>query len=174
MLVYHGSAIKIEKPDLTLGRYNLDFGKGFYTTTLKEQSEKWAKRKVTAERLIDSNSQAKPIVNVYEFNKSEDLKILSFDGYTEKWLDFIVENRSKEADIQDTEYDVVYGNVADDDVAREVNNYLELLNKNRVNEDVKKALLYQLQFQKVNNQYCFITEKAIRYLKYIESYTVEE
>jgi len=45
MLVYHGSTVKIEKPDLTIGRYNLDFGKGFYTTTLKEQSEKWAKRK---------------------------------------------------------------------------------------------------------------------------------
>ena len=173
MLIYHGSTVKIEKPDLTIGRYNLDFGKGFYTTTLKEQSEKWAKRKAIAEKLINNNAQTQAIVNVYEFNKSEDLKILSFDGYTEEWLDFVVENRSREADMQNTEYDVVYGNVADDDVAREVNNYIELLKKNRVNQDVKKALLYQLQFQKVNNQYCFITEKAIGYLKYIESYVVE-
>ena len=103
----------------------------------------------------------------------DDLKILSFDGYNEEWLDFIVKNRSRETYTQDTEYDAVYGNVADDDVAREVNNYLELLKKNRVNEDVRKALLYQLQFSKVNNQYCFISEKAISYLKYIESYVVE-
>ena len=173
MLVYHGSTIKIEKPDITIGRYNLDFGKGFYTTTLKEQSEKWAKRKVISEKLINSDSSSKPIVNVYEFNKNDDLKILSFDGYTEEWLDFIVENRSRETDVQNTEYDVVYGNVADDDVAREVNNYIELLKKGRVNQDVKKALLYQLQFQKVNNQHCFVSEKAIGYLKYIESYIVE-
>jgi len=173
MLVYHGGTVKIEKPDIIIGRYNLDFGKGFYTTTLKEQSEKWAKRKVTAKKLIDNNSSLNPIVNIYEFNKGDDLKILSFDGYTEEWLNFVVENRSKEKQIQNTEYDVIYGNLADDDVAREVNNYIELLKKNRVNEDVKKALLYQLQFQKINNQYCFISEKAIEHLKYIESYIVE-
>ena len=70
MLVYHGSTVKIEKPDLTIGRHNLDFGKGFYTTTLKDQAEKWAKRKVTADKLINNNSQAQPIVNVYEFTRS--------------------------------------------------------------------------------------------------------
>lgn len=86
----------------------------------------------------------------------------------------MVENRSRETYIENTEYDVIYGNVADDDVAREVNNYIELLKKDRVNKDVKNALLYQLQFSKVNNQYCFVSEKAISYLKYIESYVVED
>lgn len=59
MLVYHGSTIKLEKPDLKLGRHNLDFGKGFYTTTLKKQAEKWAKRKVMSDILINSNTRCK-------------------------------------------------------------------------------------------------------------------
>ena len=40
MLVYHGSYLEIQNPDIEFGRYNLDFGKVFYVTTFKEQSEK--------------------------------------------------------------------------------------------------------------------------------------
>ena len=36
MLVYHGSYLEIKKPDIKFGRFNLDFGKGFYVTALIE------------------------------------------------------------------------------------------------------------------------------------------
>jgi len=51
---------------------------------------------------------------------------------------------------------------------------MELLAKNRVNVDVKNALLYQLQFSKPNDQYCFITDNSIKALKFLRSYCVEE
>ena len=45
MLVYHGSYMKIPNPDIGYGRFNLDFGKGFYVTTLQTQADKWARRR---------------------------------------------------------------------------------------------------------------------------------
>ncbi len=34
MILYHGSFIEINKPDLKHSRPNVDFGKGFYTTPI--------------------------------------------------------------------------------------------------------------------------------------------
>ena len=35
MILYHGSFIEINKPDLKHSRPNVDFGKGFYTVNLR-------------------------------------------------------------------------------------------------------------------------------------------
>ena len=45
MKVYHGSIEVVKSPDVLHSYRSLDFGKGFYVTTVKEQAEKWAKRK---------------------------------------------------------------------------------------------------------------------------------
>lgn len=42
MIVYHGSNIDIREPKIIQSNRALDFGFGFYTTTFKEQAEKWA------------------------------------------------------------------------------------------------------------------------------------
>lgn len=42
MKVYHGSIIEVAHPLVSLGRRNLDFGKGFYVTDIKEQAQRWA------------------------------------------------------------------------------------------------------------------------------------
>jgi len=49
MLVYHGSHMNVKTPDINYGRFNLDFGKGFYVTTLQKQADKWARRKTLIE-----------------------------------------------------------------------------------------------------------------------------
>ena len=41
MILYHGSYLAIENPDLLHSRPNLDFGKGFYLTSIREQAVKW-------------------------------------------------------------------------------------------------------------------------------------
>jgi len=45
MIVYHGSNTVVQHPDVIHTCRNLDFGKGFYVTTVREQAERWAKRK---------------------------------------------------------------------------------------------------------------------------------
>ena len=44
MILYHGSYIEIARPDIVHSRINVDFGRGFYTTPLLEQAQKWCKK----------------------------------------------------------------------------------------------------------------------------------
>ena len=46
MNVYHGSNVIIHNPDIMHSFRPLDFGKGFYVTTVMEQAERWARRKM--------------------------------------------------------------------------------------------------------------------------------
>lgn len=45
MIVYHGSNNIVDHPDVSHSFHNLDFGRGFYVTTVREQTERWARRK---------------------------------------------------------------------------------------------------------------------------------
>lgn len=65
MLLYHGSNVVVEEPHLLKVQRELDFGKGFYTTSDLDQASKWAKR--TARRF----NQDKGYVSVYEVNDIE-------------------------------------------------------------------------------------------------------
>ena len=44
MRLYHASTSIIEKPDVLHSRDKLDFGKGFYLTTIREQAVRYAER----------------------------------------------------------------------------------------------------------------------------------
>ncbi len=49
MIVYHGSNVVVEKPDVNHSFRSLDFGKGFYVTTVREQAIRWANRKAVVD-----------------------------------------------------------------------------------------------------------------------------
>lgn len=145
MKVYHGSYVAVPHPDLTHSRENVDFGKGFYTTPIYEQAEQWAKR-------FRKQNKA-GIVSEYSFDDSSlsDVKVLTFESYSEEWLDFILQCRTcKDA----TDYDIVLGGVANDRVFNTVELYFDgLIDK----AEAIKRLLYE----KANLQIAFRTEKAL-------------
>ena len=66
MRLYHGSTMTVRKPVISRARSKTDFGKGFYTTTSREQAEKWAQIKKKREG-DDANIRA--IVSVFEFDE---------------------------------------------------------------------------------------------------------
>lgn len=45
MMVYHGSNVIVNCPDIGHSFRPLDFGKGFYVTTVTEQAERWREEK---------------------------------------------------------------------------------------------------------------------------------
>ena len=45
MRLFHGSSIVVSEPRIGFSRANLDFGRGFYATSIRTQAERWAKRK---------------------------------------------------------------------------------------------------------------------------------
>jgi len=41
MILYHGSNVEVSRPDILHSRKNVDFGQGFYMTSLIEQANNW-------------------------------------------------------------------------------------------------------------------------------------
>ncbi len=150
MILYHGSFLEIEKPDLVHSRHNVDFGRGFYVTPLYEQAEKWCGK--FKRRGMDG------IISCYKYDESQEveLKILKFDSYSEEWLDFILGCRSGN-DL--TDYDLVAGGVANDKVF----NTVELFFDGLID---KTEAINRLRYEKPNMQMCFRTEKALSLLHF--------
>lgn len=158
MIVYHGSIMEIQKPDISFSKKYLDFGKGFYVTTYQKQAEKWALRK-------GMRTGKNSVVNMY--NLQEDMsnfRLLNFEGNDEAWLDFVCGCRQGEKIYQ--EYDIIIGNVADDDVFKTVDMYFRgIWDKNRA--------IAELKYYKKNNQIAFVNQEALdTVIKFKESYKV--
>lgn len=150
MILYHGSYVKIEKPDLVHSRRNVDFGPGFYTTPMREQAVKWCEK--------FKRRGKEGVLSTYYFDMREEqaLKTLVFDAYSEQWLDFIL-NCRKGIDV--TDYDVVIGGVANDKVFNTVELFFDGL--------IDKAeAINRLRYEKPNLQICFRTQRALEQLHF--------
>lgn len=160
MRIYHGTTAVIENPDVKHSKRYLDFGKGFYLTTYESQAQKWALRKA-----MRKNTEA--IVNIYELDENWDgLRVLSFEEENDKWLDFICACRKGEELNRD--YDIIIGNVADDDVFKTVDMYFRGLWD-------KEKVLNELRYYKMNNQICIVNQETIdKLLTYVDYYEVKK
>lgn len=95
---------------------------------------------------------------------TESFNILNFDSADEKRLDFVCGCRRGESLNQD--YDIIYGNVADDDVFKTVDMYFRGLWD-------KEKTLNELRYYRQNNQFCIVTQVAIdSLLKFSRNYEV--
>lgn len=152
LIVYHGTCSEFEKIDLEKSHNRRDFGKGFYTTVLQEQSREWAYRLSLREK--------KTAYYVYEFlfEEAPALRVKRFDTLNEEWLEFIKQNRSNGGLQHD--YDIVIGPVADDNTMETVQLYIaKILTASEAVE--------RLRYNQVNNQVSFHTGKALEYLTMI-------
>ncbi|GHT87387.1 hypothetical protein AGMMS49960_10410 [Betaproteobacteria bacterium] len=158
MILYHGSHVAIEKPDLSFSRTRTDFGRGFYLTPIKEQAIKWSNR--------FARERGQAIISLYGFLQkpaveklSDDLKILEFDTHSVEWLDFITACRLGQE--VDGEWDLVIGGVANDKVFDTLQLYFD------GNIDADTAI-GRLRYNKPNFQYCFKNQQIIdKYLQYL-------
>lgn len=87
MKLYHSSDVSVPVPDTEHSRDFLDFGKGFYLTSIHEQAVRYAQRFIRRSRDAWLNAYE------FEFNPSE-WKVMVFDSYNKDWLDFIAKCRS--------------------------------------------------------------------------------
>lgn len=155
MIVYHGSYMEIKNPDTSHSRDNVDFGKGFYITQIKEQALKWASR--------FKRNNGKGVVSSYELNMDAvytEAKVVKFEGYTEEWLDYITACRSGRTVAI---YDAAIGGVANDKVFNTIELFIDgLINKS---EAIKR-----LRYEKPNLQICICSQKIIdENMTFIES-----
>ena len=147
MTFYHGSTEIIKNPDVLHSYRPLDFGKGFYVTTNKNQAENWAKRKSVI------LGKEKAIVNFYEMDENFcELKCKNFGEDLSEWIDFVCHCRDGGTDYE--KYDVIIGKVANDKVFRVVDMYHDgLWDKERAIKEIRAYPNY--------DQIAFITQKAV-------------
>ena len=153
MKLYHSSNTAVKTPDTVHSRDYLDFGKGFYLTTIYDQAVKYAQRFI--------RRQQNAWLNTYEFNfDPSKWKLLKFNAYDKQWLDFVSKCRAGE---DDTDYDIVIGGIANDKVIQTLDRYFE----GELSEDETLGLL---KYEKPNNQYCIRSQKMLdECLTHIES-----
>lgn len=146
MILYHGSTLEIPKPDIQFSRDKLDFGKGFYTTPIKQQALNWANRFKKLGKTA--------VLSCYEFDETlfKQYNVKEFYSYSEDWLDFIIQNRTA----QKIEFfDIIIGGVANDRVF----NTVELLLENLIS---KQEALGRLIYEENNLQICFRNQEIIQ------------
>lgn len=158
--LYHGSNVEVRKPSLLKSRKNTDFGRGFYTTTQKEQAEHWTSIK------MDRAKKGRRVVSVFEVDETIlsnlEFKIREFHGPDEAWLNFVVNSRKG----IEHDYDLVFGPVANDKVFTVVNLYESGI----INATTAIA---ELKAYKTYDQISFHTERVIKELRFVESYEIE-
>lgn len=154
LIIYHGSTVVVDTPQILQSERLLDFGCGFYTTTSKEQASRWA-QKVSVRRQMPEQ-----FISVYDFDLSEaekDLSVVRFEKADENWLNFICACRSGRG-INDI-YDVVLGPVADDNVYTTV----QLFETGVLDKD---ETLKRLKVEKLFDQVLFHTQRSLEYCVY--------
>jgi hypothetical protein len=156
VILYHGSYLAIERPDLAYSREHVDFGKGFYTTPIKEQAARWSAR------FRRKHGQA--IISTYKCDDNAlraNATILEFLEYSEDWLDFVTNCRRGVPN--KGSFDVIIGSVADDKVFDAIEAYFNGF------YDKTKAI-EKLRHDKPNLQYCFKNQNIIdAYLHFVTS-----
>ncbi len=143
--VYHTSLQKVSEPDTKHSRSALDFGKGFYLTSIEEQARRYASRFIDRKKTV--------WLNEYELSEEWDKwNVKVFEKYNDEWLDFVASCR---LDKDTSNYDMVIGGVADDRVFDTVDSYF-------AGYMSKEVALERLMFVHPNVQYCIRNEKMLQ------------
>ena len=149
-ILYHGSNVVVEHPEIRIFGHYKDFGYRFYCTRFEQQAQKWALTKAP-----------KHIVTLYYYKEEEKLKKLLFPEKSDEWLDFIADcRRGKEHS-----YDIVEGPMADDQIWDYVEDYV-------AGNITREAFWALARFKHPTHQIAFCTPESVSTINYTNSYEV--
>ena len=151
--LYHTSNVEIRTPDVLHSREHLDFGRGFYLTSLQEQAVKYG------QRFLRKGEDA--FLNTYEIDEElHGFSRIVFDAYDGEWLDYVTACRKGQPHAI---YDIVEGGIADDQVFDTIVLYFSGIY-------TYEQALDQLRFKHPNHQVCITNQQLLdKHLHFIES-----
>ena len=154
MKLYHASTVVVDHPDVEHSRPNLDFGRGFYLTAMRDQAVRYAER--------FTRRGKKAFVSEYELDEDmPDFTVKRFEGYDEEWLDYVAVCRHGETPQE--QYDAVEGGVANDKVFNTVDLYFAGIIS-------KQEALGRLKYEKPNHQICILNQQMMeRHLRFVKA-----
>jgi len=156
MILYHGSNIAIDVPELSKSKPYKDFGRGFYLSPDRRQAERLAEQRT----LIMQSGE--PTVSSFEFDEallqSDELNVKVFEEYSEEWAEFVLMNRDVAVAQPCNNFDIVYGPIADDGVTFQLRRY-------KAGAITLKELVDELKYSRgITFQYYFGTQHALEKL----------
>lgn len=175
MILYHASYAVIDKIDLKKGRQGLDFGKGFYVTSSYEQAHMYIPQAVKKARRIGAVSadfsDEDGIINVYRVHLDTALRTHCFEEADVSWLHFVSANRDQSLFPNLLEeydaVDIIGGKVANDNTARTLQLYIIGAYGTPGDVDADEYTVKLLLPNRLRDQFCFRTEKAIENLEFL-------
>ncbi len=179
MILYHGSYVAVEKPDLDKCAKHKDFGQGFYLTTSLEQAISFARLslgKVKNRGVIPATEET-AWVSAFRVGDITSLKTFVFQTADTEWLHCIVGHRReeyfKEIQWQMKDFDVIGGKVANDDTNLTINAYVFRVFGEIGDENADNICIRLLIPERLKDQFCFRSRKAISCLTYLKSEQVK-
>jgi len=149
MIIYHGSNHDFINVDLSKSKDRRDFGRGFYTTTIKEQALQWGYN------MFNRLGGGGIFLYEFEFSPSADLLSKRFPEISDEWFDFILANRTT-GGLQHN-FDFIQGPVANDKTVLTITGFIDGLYS-------REEAMRRLRYSKSNDQVSLHTEKAVSLL----------
>ena len=178
-ILYHGSYAPVPGIDLAFGEEGKDFGKGFYVTTDKDQAVSFIRlstRKAIASGRVPPETSC-GYLSVYRFHAADNLVQYEFETTNRQWLQFVAGNRLRDFSgiysaqqlIHIAESDIIGGKIANDATNITLTNYMTGAYGamgTRAADDFCISLLLP---ERLKDQYCFRTTKALAQLRFLKS-----
>ena len=171
--LYHGSYCVVQTPDLSMCRPGKDFGVGFYLTTSREQAVRFTKTSIMkAQKDWRIGDSAIGFVSEFAFDPKETmLDMKEFPAADSEWLHCVASYRKKGliSSAPWDGFDFVIGKIANDRTNLVITGYLDGVYGEPGSGRADEIAISLLEPEKLKDQYCFRTQKALETLVYAGS-----
>ena len=174
LVLYHGSYCQIEEPLLEKCAMGKDFGRGFYLTSSKEQAIRFLNTSLAKAKALGdvADSQNYGVVSTFKLKNLNGVKNYVYEDANIDWLHCIAAHRKKGIFQGVAEamsgYDIIVGKIADDATNATLTAYLAGAFGIVGEAGTDELCIKQLLPNKLQDQLCFRTEKALGCLEFIE------
>lgn len=174
LILYHGSYCEVREPLLEKCANRKDFGKGFYLTSSREQAESFLKTSIVK---AVNNGDAEPnqnygFISVFKVELNEELKCHIFETANTDWLHCIAAHRKRKSfvdiEAEMAQHDVIAGKIADDQTNTTLAAYIAGAFGTIGEKEADEFCIRQLLPDRLKDQFCFKTEKALECLHFVE------
>lgn len=176
MLLYHGSYAEVRSVRLDLCAPGKDFGRGFYLTSDEGQARRFIKTSLVKARMVGKADpcQRYGFVSVFRVGSLGGVRQFEFASADEEWLRYIALNRRSSladrlrrgSDEAVDAADVVIGKVANDTTNAVITTYLNGLYGEVGSRRAAETAIGLLLPERLKDQFCFRTEKAVSCLRF--------
>ncbi|MDR2295899.1 MAG: DUF3990 domain-containing protein [Clostridiales Family XIII bacterium] len=164
--LYHGTIHEFDKIDVTKGKGNKDYGRGFYTSRDIRHAERLAIRNKSIEEerfaLRGIKKNLTPWLYTFDFDLCNlgTLDVKEFGTADREWMRFVVLNRESRSKVRQHEYDIVMGPTANDNTRAAIQTIMPLTKGQVMTDKAIDALIALIEPDNLPRQFFFGTQRA--------------